>query len=51
MMTLCNCGITPTPILNVHRTFHLIMDVTIGHTCSMQHDFQPNTFEMESRKC
>ena len=32
MMTLCNCGITPNPILNFHRTTHLVMDVTICHT-------------------
>ena len=52
MMTLCNCGITANPILNFHRTTHLVMDVTIGHTYSLQHDFKPNTSrEMESRKC
>ena len=51
-MTLCNCGITPNQILNFHRTTHLVMDVTIGHTYSKQHDFKPNTLrEMESRKC
>ena len=34
MMILCNCEITPSPIL---------IDVTIGHTYSMQRDFKPNT--------
>ena len=52
MMTLCNCGITANPILNFHRTTHLVMDVTIGHTYSLQHDFKANTLrEMESGKC
>ena len=52
MLTLCNCGITPNPILNFHRMTHLIMDVTIGHTNSMLHDFKPNTLrEMVSGKC
>ena len=45
-------SITPNPILNFHRTTHQVMDVTIGHTYSMQHDFKPNTSrEMESGKC
>ena len=44
MMTLCNCGLTRNLILNFHRTTHLVMEVTIGHTYSMQHDFKPNTF-------
>ena len=43
-MTLCNCGLTRNLILNFHRTTHLVMEVTIGHTYSMQHDFKPNTF-------
>ena len=52
MVTLCNCGITPNPILNFHRTTHFVMDDTIGHTYSMQHDFKPNTSrKMESGKC
>ena len=54
MMTLCNCGITLNTIQvpNFHRTIHLVMDVTVGHTYSMQHDFKPNTSrEMESGKC
>ena len=43
---------TPIQILNFHRTTHLEMDVTIGHTYSMQHDFKQNTLkEMESGKC
>ena len=48
-MTLCHCGSTP---LNVHRTTHLVMDVTIGHTYSMQYSFKPKTLrEMELGKC
>ena len=50
MMTLCNYGITPNRILNsgFHRITHLVTDVTIGHTNSMQHDFKPNTSSMEN---
>ena len=48
MMTLCKCGITPNPILNFHKTTHLVMDHTIGDTYLMQHDFKPTTLtEME----
>ena len=39
MISLCNCDITPNLILDFHRMTHLVMDVTIGHTNSMQHDF------------
>ena len=35
MMTLCNCGITPNPILNLHRTTRLVINVTIGQTYSI----------------
>ena len=51
-MTPCNCCITQRQILNFHGTNHLVMDVTIGHTYSMQHDVNPNTWrEMELGKC
>ena len=51
-MNLCNCDITPNPILKFHRTTHLEMDATIGCTYSVQHDSKPNTWrEMEQGKC
>ena len=41
-----------TQILDFHRTTHLVLDVTIGHTYLMQYDFKSNTLsEMGSGKC
>ena len=39
MMTLCNCN------SSLPQNDHLVMDVTIGHTCSMQHDCVNQTHE------
>ena len=51
MMTLCNCGITPNTILNLHRTTHIVLDVTIGHLVLNATWLKPSTLRiMDSGK-
>jgi hypothetical protein len=51
MMTLTGCGISPNLQLNLHSSTKLVMDVTIGHTYNMVHDFKPNNLRtMETTK-
>ncbi len=50
-MTLSGCGLTPNPQLNFTLATRLVMDITIGHTCTAAHHFKPHSLQtMESTK-
>ena len=51
MMTLTGCGINPNPELDFTSNTRVIMDVTIGHTFTMSHQYKANNLRtMEATK-